>query len=121
MARKSQYPWWARYIKSRATEVWGWDPNRKAAKSRAGAGRDDRGNDLFRCEKCGKEPLRRAEVEVDHIVPRVDPHGWTTWDDYFERTFVAADGLQILCKECHRPKSESENKVRRAARKLATK
>ncbi len=70
----------------------------------------------FRCEGCGAEPLTRKQVEVDHSVPRDNPDGWTGYDDYIERTFCPAEGLKILCRACHGPKSNEENKLRRARR-----
>jgi len=38
--------------------------------------------------------------EVDHI----EPVGSGSWDGIIERMFCEADGLMVLCKECHKAK-----------------
>lgn len=58
-----------------------------------------------------------ANIFVDHIVPIVDPDiGFTTWDDVIERMFCNSDNLQLLCRECHKTKSENEIEIAKARR-----
>lgn len=46
---------------------------------------------------------------VDHIRPVIDPtNGFTTWDEVIEHMFCEADGLQVLCHECHTLKTADE-------------
>ena len=110
--RGSKYPWYHKYIIQRINQVWGWCPERRKAKARATTGKDARGNELFRCELCQVAGLRRTDVEIDHKVPRVNPLGWDGYDNFIVRTFAPASELQILCKPCHKRKSEGENAAR---------
>lgn len=69
----------------------------------------------YKCNEC-KDNYPAAEVVIDHIDPVVDTmKGFTTWDDYVERMFVEAEGLQALCKECHKTKTDNERKERKNA------
>ena len=56
------------------------------------------------------------EVAVDHIEPVVPVSGFTTWDEVIERMFVEKEGLQVLCKECHRVKCQEEKQQRKQAK-----
>jgi hypothetical protein len=54
------------------------------------------------CEKCKKRDLIRKEVEIHHIVPRLDPElGWQGLQDWVDKTFCDAKGLVCLCLPCH--------------------
>lgn len=67
----------------------------------------------YKCNTCNAN-FPAADVVVDHINPVVDTmKGFTTWDEYVERMFVEADGLQVLCKPCHKDKTEIERKERK--------
>ena len=60
------------------------------------------------CIACNGE-FPAKDVQVDHIVPVVDPvTGFTTWDDFISRLFCDKDNLQVLCTECHKIKSKEE-------------
>ena len=62
----------------------------------------------------GSGSSRANNVFVDHVIPVVDPiEGFTTWDEVVTRMFVEADGLQILCKDCHDIKTKDERKSRK--------
>lgn len=61
-------------------------------------------------------------VQVDHIVPIVAPDvGWVNLDSFAERLFCPTEGLQILCKPCHKLKTDSEKKIRTLVKKNAKK
>lgn len=65
----------------------------------------------YKCAECG-EHFPAKEVAVDHINPVVDPAvGFTSWDELIERMFCEADGLQVLCKGCHKIKSAEERTI----------
>lgn len=69
----------------------------------------------YRCAYC-KKLFRNGEYAVDHIAPVVDTaRGFVDWNTYISRLYVAADGLQLLCHECHTEKSTRENRRRRKA------
>lgn len=71
----------------------------------------------YRCVRCSPDVIHtRKQVQVDHVVPVVDPlKGFTTWDDYINRMFCSADGFQILCIAHHKEKTEAENLERKLA------
>ena len=62
----------------------------------------------YRCNACKNDfPLK--QVQVDHIVPAVDPAtGFTNWDEYISRLFCDENNLQVLCKACHNIKTQGE-------------
>lgn len=62
----------------------------------------------YRCNNCQDE-FTSKDVQVDHILPVVDPKtGFTTWDDYIKRLYCTKDNLQVLCTACHKEKSKLE-------------
>lgn len=70
----------------------------------------------FLCNGCGG--LFPAKlVVVDHLAPVIPVTGFTCWDDVIRRMFCGPEGLQVLCKECHKIKSNEENAERRAVKK----
>lgn len=98
-----------------------WAPIQKCRK-RAHVGRGE-----YRCEGCGQvvspttydedKRKRVPNIFVDHIVPIVDPEvGFTSWDDIIERMFCDSINLQLLCRKCHRIKSDVEIEVAKARR-----
>ncbi len=69
---------------------------------------------FYQCSSC-KSDYTSTQVQVDHIEPAVDPiKGFTTWDEFIERLFVPATGMQVLCKPCHKIKTKKETKARNA-------
>lgn len=68
----------------------------------------------YKCNKCKKD-FTLKEVVVDHIHPVIDPkRGFVSWDEYIDRMFPDISGFQILCQNCHKEKSNMENKQRKA-------
>jgi len=65
----------------------------------------------YKCNQC-KNDFPAKEVEVNHIVPVVPTSGFTTWDEVIERMFCEKDGLEVVCKPCHRSITKEENKER---------
>lgn len=70
----------------------------------------------YECEECHKL-FPAKNVVVDHIDPIVPITGFISWDSVIERMFCEADGLQVLCKPCHKEKTQIENKLRKASNK----
>lgn len=65
----------------------------------------------YDCASChGLFPA--SMVVVDHINPVVPVSGFTNWDDVILRMFCGVEGLQVLCKECHKIKTKEENAQR---------
>jgi 5-methylcytosine-specific restriction endonuclease McrA len=61
----------------------------------------------YLCATCCLE-FPATGIEVDHIEPVVGRSGFSTWDAYIERMFVDEDGFQVLCKGCHKIKTDME-------------
>lgn len=60
---------------------------------------------------------RENNVFIDHIEPVVDPvEGFKGWDLVIERMFVEKEGLQVLCKECHKTKTGNERSLARMSK-----
>lgn len=57
----------------------------------------------YKCAKC-KKWYKQKDVEVDHIVPCGTLKAYTDLPVFVERLFCEPDGLQVLCKPCHRKK-----------------
>ncbi len=60
----------------------------------------------YRCNACQEEFTAKG-VEVDHH-PHIGPG--LDWNEFINRLFCEADGLQVLCKPCHKIKSAKEKK-----------
>jgi len=72
----------------------------------------------YKCNKC-KNEFTSKDVEVDHIKPVIDPKkGFQSWDKYIERLFCDETNLQVLCKTCHKIKTDKEKAI---AKKHASK
>ena len=100
-----------------------WGPRHRVRK------RSHIGRNLYVCSGYGrgphnvratvKHPTRKGKrvnnVQVDHIIPVVDPiEGFVSWDEYIKRMFCEEDGLQVLCHACHTRKTKDERKARNA-------
>lgn len=67
----------------------------------------------YKCHGCTEEFVK-SDVQVDHVVPVVDPEkGFQGWDVYIERMFCSPDNLQVLCSKCHEAKTKNEKKRRK--------
>ena len=72
---------------------------------------------LMKCYICG-EKYDRSEVQVDHIVPVVDPSlGQIDWNHYIHGLFCDQSNLGVCCKSCHYIKTQAENQERKISRK----
>ena len=77
----------------------------------------------YRCEGCQKL-FKSKDVVLDHIDPVVPIDGYKSGlefdlNEYAVRMFCEADGLQVLCAECHDKKTKDENNIRRSKKSLA--
>lgn len=71
----------------------------------------------YKCNECGGV-FPASEVEVDHIIPVVDPSvGFVSWDEFISRLFCKKENLQVLCETCHDKKTSEERKVKSATSK----
>ena len=66
-----------------------------------------------KCASC-HEAFPAKEIQVDHIVPVVDPKvGFVDWDTFISRLFCNKENLQVLCKPCHLAKTKLEKEERK--------
>lgn len=49
---------------------------------------------------------KAAEVQVDHIIPCGSLKSFSDLPGFAERLFCEADGLRVLCKPCHKKRTE---------------
>lgn len=91
-------------------------PSRKEAlkKSRVARGQ-------YKCAMC-EELFKPKEIQVDHIDSVIPTEGFPDnkfdWNIYIDRLFCNEQGLQILCKQCHKDKTYLENELRREHKSL---
>jgi len=79
----------------------------------------DRMVNAYRCAMC-LNAFTHVNIRVDHKRPVVDPtKGWQGFDKFIERLFCEAEGLQAVCKACHKTKTDDERKQRNEQRRSA--
>ena len=67
----------------------------------------------YKCSAC-KKLFVAVDVQVDHIKPVVDPKkGFVSWDDFINRIFCEIENLQVMCKICHKVKTDQEKLERK--------
>ena len=67
----------------------------------------------YTCVACNKLYVA-TDVQVDHIKPVVDPKkGFVSWDVYINRMFCEIEDLQVMCKPCHKIKTDQEKLERK--------
>ena len=52
-------------------------------------------------------------VEVNHRIPVVPVEGMDSWDGVISRLFCEREGLEVVCKPCHRAVTKQENEQRK--------
>lgn len=66
---------------------------------------------FYVCKSCN-ESFSAKHIQVDHVKPIVPTTGWNGWDEVINRLYCELAGLQVLCKPCHKIKTQKENKKR---------
>lgn len=72
------------------------------------------GPNQFQCAACGNI-VGGKDFEVDHHEPVVLPEDDSefSFDKYIERLFCDISNLSLICKSCHKAKTQAENQLRR--------
>ncbi len=71
----------------------------------------------YKCNCCWGE-FPASEIQVDHIQPVIDPFvGFISWDEVVKRMFCEMEGFQVLCKPCHKEKTNVERHKAKERRK----
>lgn len=65
----------------------------------------------YQCAEC-KDWHKQRNVEVDHITPAGSLKDFKDLAGFVERVFCSKEGLQVLCKPCHKQKTAEERKKR---------
>ena len=68
--------------------------------------------EFHECSNC-KGLFVSKEVEVNHKVPVVPVTGFDSWDGVIDRLFCEADGLEVVCKDCHKVITQQEREQRK--------
>ena len=65
----------------------------------------------FQCSKCNEWHMGK-NIQVDHKDPVVDPEfGFIDWNTFTDRLFCSKENLSVLCKNCHKIKTDLEKAV----------
>ena len=71
----------------------------------------------YKCYVC-QEYHPSTEVQVDHIIPVVDPHiGFQNWEIYEKRLFCGKDNLGVICSADHKVKTDNEKAIAKERRR----
>ena len=70
----------------------------------------------FKCASC-YNLFPQKDVEVNPKQSVVPVEGFTSWDEVINRMFCEKDGLEVLCKTCHKQRTQEENQLRKQFKK----
>lgn len=88
-------------FRSAIRKIWLYSAIRREAVKRA-----KKNTNAYLCHDC-KQLFTTKEIEVDHIVPAGSLRDYEDFSPFIERMFnVDADGLVVLCKPCHKIKTD---------------
>ncbi len=83
----------------------GWKPHNEVAKdNRRAITYKSRSKWEYQCANCGNWFLRK-EIDIDHINPCGTLKSFEDLSEFAKKLFVEKDGLQVLCKPCHKSKT----------------
>ena len=106
MTQKERFVW----LRSVLRRAWLRDPERAAALQlarRIYQGDNKRQRWEYSCAECAQWFMQK-DVQVDHIIPAgtfLKPEDWATFGPGL---FCDRSGLQLLCKTCHKIKTNKE-------------
>lgn len=73
---------------------------------------------LYQCNRC-RGLFPQANIDINHIEAVVPTTGFDSWDGVIERMFCEKEGLEALCKSCHKEVTKEENTTRKENKKNA--
>ena len=86
----------------------GWKPHNEVAKhNRRPITYKSRSRWEYQCADCNDWFLRK-EIDIDHIIPCGTLKSFDDLAVFCSRLFVEKDGLQVLCKPCHKSKTHDK-------------
>lgn len=86
-----------------------WKPIAEAKKAVRKTVRGKRHKYEYQCNDC-KKWFKDKEIEVDHIIEAGSLRNGDDLKGFVERLFCEIDGLVVLCKPCHRTKTNKQIK-----------
>lgn len=63
----------------------------------------------YECSSCGKM-FPQKEIQVDHVIPAGSLKSFDDLPEFCRKLFCGVDDMQILCKPCHKVKTQEERK-----------
>lgn len=81
-----------------------WPPKWQVLKDNSRPVTGKRHKTEYQCNAC-KKWFKKSDVEVDHIVAVGSLKSAADLPAFVMRLFVGTEGLQVLCKPCHREKT----------------
>ena len=66
----------------------------------------------YQCAECSGW-FTNKEIQVDHIEPAGKLSSYADIAGFAKRLFCEAEGMQVLCLECHQSKTNAERKARK--------
>ena len=68
---------------------------------------------FYTCNGC-KQIFPAKDVEVNHKIPVVPTEGFDNWNNVIKRMYCEKEGLEALCKPCHKATTKRESEERKA-------
>lgn len=91
-----------------------WPPLRNVVKAhrRPYVGPNKRQKFEVQCADC-EQWYKASETHVDHIIPCGSLKSFDDVQGFVERCFCEADGLRVLCTQCHQVRTNSQRESKR--------
>lgn len=113
-----EYPTWTTarfwtFIRSNLRKAWQkWPPKFELLKENRVIVSGKRHKYEYQCEHC-EQWFQQKEITVDHRVPTGPLKCFTDLAGFVQRMFVSKEKLQLLCKPCHKIKTQQERMERK--------
>lgn len=69
----------------------------------------------YKCARCNNF-FPQKKVEVNHKTPVIPLDGFDSWDQTIDRIYCEKEGLEVVCKPCHKQITSEENEQRKRKR-----
>jgi 5-methylcytosine-specific restriction endonuclease McrA len=103
--------WWTFLRSKLRSSFTRWPPKYEALADakRKYTGPNTRQKHEFQCAVCGGW-FPQKQVDVDHIVPCGPLRSFEDIGGFIERLFCSKEGLQVICRPCHKIKTAEDRK-----------
>lgn len=100
---------WIRSALRQKSRWWKPATEAKTKARRAYKGKNKRQKWEYKCAEC-THYFKATEINIDHIVPAGSLKTYSDLPGFVERLFCEANGLQVMCEDCHNKKTAKERK-----------